>query len=368
MTSMSQDNLAAREEKTHDLDLEQSSSVVPGGIATTESRAEVASLRRSDWKRQPDHAVVAESSAIKNLVMTAGVGVICGFVGAAGYLYFVGPKPSESSSTAEQSGSGSEKAVAKKKKSDFSGTRTVMESNSHGAAWIPGFTSSDDAETLKKQIANLVQRLDGLTERLDRMTRPKDETPPVLHTMQVKMVALAKAVDDVSSLPGKFRQSDRRFEILQAEIKTLRSRIEALAVANGRAEREASSPAPAASIPAAAAPPAANGQDPNPTMELGIKLLQRGQNGSAREVFARLQNAHPNDARVWYFAALAAGLTTGNWEGEAKQFVDKGVERERSGSPSTAEVDAALKTRVPIEGMPWLNSLRKQGLSANHAP
>ena len=68
---------------------------------------------------------------------------------------------------------------------------------------------------------------------------------------------------------------------------------------------------------------------------------------------------------MWYFGALAAGLTSGDWNGEAKQFVEKGIERERAGTPPTAQIDAALTTRTPIEGEPWLNSLRRQALNAN---
>lgn len=372
---MSKDSLAEPEPKSHDLDQERPNSGVPTVIATTEHTSELAAHRQAGPRRKPDHGPndrrddsaqweqsrVQQSSSIKNLAMTCGLGLICGVLGAGGYLYFLSPKSNESSSSAEQSEPSAPKATAKKKKSEFSGTRTVMESNSPGAAWIPGFTSSEDAETFKAQIASIVQRLDRLTERVDRMTRPSDETPPVLRTMQIKMVELAKAVDDVASLPAKVRQCDTRLETLLAEIKSMRSRVDALA-SGERAALANDSPAPPPGG-AATAPPAAS-QPPNPTMELGIKLLQRGQNASAREVFARLENAQPNDARVWYFAALAAGLASGDWEGEAKQLVEKGIERERNGSPSTAEVNAALKTRVPIEGMPWLNSLRRQALGS----
>jgi hypothetical protein len=306
---------------------------------------------------------------MKNLLMTVGVSLICGALGAAGYFHFLGPKPDESasSSSVEKSDSGSGKGAAKRRKSDFSGTQSVMESNSHGAAWIPGFTSADDIETLKGQIANLAQRFDGLTERVDRMTRPKDETPPVLRTMQIKMADLARAMDNVAALPAKVRECETHLETLQEEIKSLRLQIESQR--NGQGRREAASTELA--LPrqtGASAPPSGVRNDEGPQMELGISLLQRGQYASACEVFDRLREAQPRDARVWYFAGLAAGLASGKWEGEAKQFVDKGIDLERKGSPATAQVDAALATRVPIEGVPWLNSLRRQALSAKNSP
>jgi TolA-binding protein len=301
-----------------------------------------------------------------NFLMTAGVGLICGVVGAAGYFYFLGPKSNDSAEP-EQTESHSGKQAVKKKKSEFSGTQTVMESNSHGAAWIPGFTSQEDAETLKKQIANLVRRFDGLTERVDRMTRPKDETPPVLHTLQIKMEELARAMDEVSMLPAKVRRNDSRVETLREEIRTLRSRVEALTGGAARIETPALA-SPRANTAVAAPQPKSDIEDGGPQMDLGISLLQRGQYVSAREVFERLQNADPRDARVWYFAALATGLSTGKWDGDAKKFADEGIELERKSSPSTADVDAALATRVPIEGVPWLNSLRRRALTAKTKP
>jgi chaperonin cofactor prefoldin len=303
-------------------------------------------------------------SMMKNILMTAGISLICGVVGAAGYSHFFGPKSADASAAKNKPDSKSVKASDGKKKSSFSGTESVMESNSRGASSIPGFTASEDADTLKKQIADLMERVDGLSARIDRLSRPKDETPPVLHTMQIKMGELARLMDDVSSLPAKVRHYDNRVESLQEEIKTLRSRIESLT----SDKSEGSNSKRASPDKSGAAPEAIKDQAESPTMELGVTLLERGQYASAREIFMRLELAQPRDARVWYFGALAAGLTSGKWDGEAKQFVEKGIERERAGTPSTAEIDAALATRKPITGESWLNSLRRNALNPNRAP
>ena len=207
--------------------------------------------------------------------------------------------------------------------------------------------------------------LDG--ERIDRVSRPKDETPPVLRTMQIKMGELAREIDEVAQLPARVRHYDNQLETLREEVKSLRNRIESMAGASaGTGPRGASTsgltlPSPAASSgPMAEIEPAAT----DPTMALGIDLLQRGQQATAREVFLRLQVAHPNDARVWYFSALSEGLTSGNWDGEAKRLAEKGLECERAGHPSTATIDAALATRTPIKGEDWIASLRRRVLSA----
>ncbi len=100
-------------------------------------------------------------------------------------------------------------------------------------------------------------------------------------------------------------------------------------------------------------------------MDLGISLLERGQYATAREVFLRLQAAQANDARVWYLSALAEGLTSGDWKGEARKLAERGLECERAGHPSTAQVDAALATRTPIKGQDWIASLRSRILSVS---
>ena len=290
---MSQDNPSSQQPETHEPYQERQDPAPPVSIATTDPSVESAMEHQSDWKRHPDGTVSVattqiceprlreasqdqgrgkkqgdqrarrrddkdqdrgreeddghdeqpperdqprqqQPSMMKNLLMTAGVALICGVIGAAGYLYFLGAKPEKSPSSQKKPDSESAKEATEKKKSGFSGTESVMESNSRGASSIPGFTAADDADTLRKQIADLMQRVDGLSARVDRMTRPKDETPPVLHTMQIKMAELARVMDEVASLPAKVRYYDNRLETMQEEIKTLRSRIESLT--GGRVE------------------------------------------------------------------------------------------------------------------------------------
>jgi hypothetical protein len=100
-------------------------------------------------------------------------------------------------------------------------------------------------------------------------------------------------------------------------------------------------------------------------LELGISLLERGQFASACEIFQRLQVAATNDARVWYLSALAEGLTSGDWDGLAKRLAEKGLERERAGTPSTAQIDTALATRTSTKGESWIASLRRRILGVN---
>jgi predicted RNase H-like nuclease (RuvC/YqgF family) len=92
---------------------------------------------------------------------------------------------------------------------------------------IPSVSSAKDADMVKQQIKDLSQRVDQLRARVDGVTRPTDETPPSMRTMQIKMSELAREMVDIATLPAAYRQYDNRLETLKEELKTLRARIEA---------------------------------------------------------------------------------------------------------------------------------------------
>ncbi len=92
-----------------------------------------------------------------------------------------------------------------------------------------------------------------------------------------------------------------------------------------------------------------------------VNLLRDRQFPGASAAFRTLTASHPDDARVWYYAALANGYATGQWRGETEDLVNKGVDRERAGTPSAAEVDAAFAEILPPgPGRDWLSFYRQR--------
>lgn len=321
--------------------------------------------QRGERDDRQDKPRQKQPSMMKNLLITGGVALVFGVLGAMGYSYFFGSKSGGSSSEQSKgkSESGSKKESSSKKSSGGgSGKESGKESNAQAAtsSSIPGFTSAEDADTLKRQIMDLMQRVDRLGERVDRMSRPKDETPPVLHTLQIKVRELAREMDDLASLPAQVRHYDNRLETLQEDLKTLRARIESMQGGS------VAGTTPGVTLPSGKSAHGSvgeSGSSTNPTLDLGIGLLERGEYATAREIFLRLQAAQPDDARVWYLSALAEGLTKGNWQGEPQRLAEKGLECERAGNPPTADIDAALATHTPIKGEDWIASLRRRVLS-----
>ena len=94
-------------------------------------------------------------------------------------------------------------------------------------------------------------------------------------------------------------------------------------------------------------------------MDDAVKLFKANKFKEAEDQFLKMTEANPNDARVWYFAALSNGLATGKWDGKTAELVQKGIEREKAGSPKPAEIDTAFRDLTTATGKDWLAGYRK---------
>ena len=83
-----------------------------------------------------------------------------------------------------------------------------------------------------------------------------------------------------------------------------------------------------------------------------IEVKLAGMVEEARRI--RFGRSFPDDARVWYFTALANGLTSKKWTGETEELVTRGIERERYGTPPAADIDAAFSGLTRTNGKDWL--------------
>jgi hypothetical protein len=187
---------------------------------------------RDQQRSGDDRSRQHQPSMMKHLLITAGVALVCGVIGAMGYAYLFGPNSKGSSPEGSQgkSDSSSKKESGSKEKSG-GGESTESGKGSNAQALttnsIPGFSSVKDADMLKQQIKDLSRRVDHLRERVNGVTQPTDATPLALRTMQIKMSELTHAVADVAAVPAAYRQYDYRLKTLNEELKILRERIDA---------------------------------------------------------------------------------------------------------------------------------------------
>lgn len=300
----------------------------------------------------------------RNALISAGVGLAAGLIGAGILLYFFGPSKSESSQTPSRGQSGARTKARSEDRSSSKGSDkgTGADETSQSGSAIPGFTRAEDADTLRRQIEHLAERIDQLGQRLDTLPPLRDQVPPDLRTLQIRVGDLSRTIGEVGNLPSRFRRLESRFEVSQQELKTLRDRVSL------SHEREAAGVSEENTMPAAVTarplvaitPPSAVEDQADVAWAQGVALFRSGNYPEASNVFRQLQVTRPADARVWYYSALAVGMTTGDWNHSARELVERGIKCERAGMPERNQIDVAFTGLTESQGRKWLNTYRGQ--------
>ena len=91
-----------------------------------------------------------------------------------------------------------------------------------------------------------------------------------------------------------------------------------------------------------------------------MSQFREGKYREAYDVFRKLIQSHPDDARVWYYAALSYGLATGDWGKMTETMVQEGVAREKAGKPPKPEIDSAFAGLTKQTGKEWLDYYRRR--------
>lgn len=241
-----------------------------------------------------------------------------------------------------------------------------------------------DSSTAESQ--NLADRVDRLKAQVDRLQRKTDRQanqgpPPEVAALQVRVADLTESTNGLAPLPSKVDHIDNRLRELSSTLTTLREDLAATQTRYGRTPRLASSGSgprvvnnvttPAAPTTALAPLPGnrrpgtdgattAAGRTNDGGLARGAALFHKGQYKAANEVFGTLEPADPQDARVWYYAALSRGLSTNDWTDASIRLVEKGVAREQAGTPKTSLIDAEFRALTSATGKDWLAAYRKR--------
>jgi hypothetical protein len=222
-------------------------------------------------------------------------------------------------------------------------------------------------------MTGLVSRVDEISTKLDRLQLDvdhvsKNATPPDLAPIDKRLSLLeglprkVEAMDArVSALPAKIDQEGRKITTLMADMEGVRNQVISLRSElpmKGISETAARSERPGTETtsepPREIAPPVAL------SLDRGIELFKQGKYDQASESFASLTRSHPDDARSWYYAALARGLATRDWKGETEKLVTEGVNRESAGKPEKSQIDSAFSDLTSTTGKEWLAFYRRR--------
>jgi len=222
------------------------------------------------------------------------------------------------------------------------------------ASPAPTDATAGEVKDLKTQVEGLTGRLKALQGKVDEL--PKPEPAPDLKPVHGKVEELAKSVASVTPLSEKVDKLDERIGGVEGSVKSVKDELSGLTDEVKKLTEAAAKPAAAAPAPAAAS---TGDADAGKALAEGADLFKSAKYKEADAVFSKLEAGGAKDARVYYYAALTHGMTTGDWQGETvKKTAARGAELEKAGSPKAGEVDAAFSD-LPVNIKAWLTFFRK---------
>jgi hypothetical protein len=223
-----------------------------------------------------------------------------------------------------------------------------------------------DAKASKSAVDALTSRIAGVQAELGTLGRElarlegrlnaKTNAPPALPDLAPLRTRIDELVAEnrrLSPLPATFESLRQRVGALDKGLNALRTEVAAVPKqidASLNALKDAMVPrsAPNQVSPADIA------------RDVGALLFRDAKYAAAREVFLTLVQYYPNDARLWYYAALANGLISGDWAGDSERLVRRGLACEQEGLPKRSDIDAQFSTLTREQGKDWLEEWRKR--------
>jgi hypothetical protein len=290
------------------------------------------------------------------------LGLILGLGGAWVYGHFFGAE------TKDNDKSGSGPASKQGKSSGGSSESNGSSTPNSGAVDIAGFGSPDEARNLNAKIEELSERIDRLRMRLDRLKPDSQTPPPGLSGLQIRIGELSREVDDVAYLPEQVRRMQNELDDLKQKVRSQDSSTSTSASSPSGQPKTGQAVAPSArgsgrtSGPRPDEPAVIDLNDTSDALNQGMRLLEERRPVVALGLFRALEVKEPTDARIWYLAALATGGATEDWNGEARQLVDRGLALERADSPASTQVNLILERlrQNNGRGIDWINAYRRQ--------
>ena len=233
----------------------------------------------------------------------------------------------------------------------------------HDGPTTPIPSVGEEVLAIKSRVAGIAGLIDRLGKQIDGIYlkgTSVSQTRTSIKAVEERLVTLSESIrqvpllaERVGSLEGGVKAASESVQRLQADVREASDALKSLPKP-ARPEAPGADQVMKDGATGAIMPKA--GLDLSP----GVEAFKRGDYVSALKTFRASTREHPDDARVWYFTALAHGLATGQWTGETEDLVNKGVEREKAGTPSPAEIDSEFSVLTKANGRDWLSFFRKR--------
>jgi hypothetical protein len=278
----------------------------------------------------------APADPLKGLILTAVLALAFGMIGAYAERHFLEGPP---------------------------GQAGAADANANQPAGPEAEGVGPTTKDLSEKLAGLSDRVDAVTHRLD--TLPKPAPPPDLSDLQVRVADLKEATEEIAPLREAIKRVDGRLDEIGQMVHSLGDELHAASSRVGTSRTTSAGngngigrttttediiPAPAPEKPVK-----------EEALERGAELFRQHKYQEALDFFSKLEQNHPDDARVWYYAALAHGFAKNQWTDDGTgRLVEKGIERERAGTPPSPVIDQTFKDLTSDTGKDWLAAYRKR--------
>ena len=227
----------------------------------------------------------------------------------------------------------------------------------------------------EKEIARLDDRVTSLSEQDKQLESrlesiPKPAVPPDLAPLEQKVARVDELVRQVEAigkkvdpLPQRLEQLDHKIAEFDAKLDGVRQEDSA-AKNHSTTDRESSSSRAEGSSPDVAADSspasAGHGEPDDSVLATGEAQFREKRYGEAYDIFKKLMQTNPDDARVWYYAALSYGLGSRDWGNMTKMMIQQGVAKEKAGKPQKSVIDTAFAGLTKETGKEWLDFYRRR--------
>jgi peptidoglycan hydrolase CwlO-like protein len=220
-------------------------------------------------------------------------------------------------------------------------------------------TPFPDLEQKVAQIGQLSQQIEAIGKKLDPLPAQLAESEKKVTELDTKLKGaqvgqLSQQIEAIGKkldpLPAQLVQSEKKVTELEAKLDELRKEV---SVAHSRAPADRSRDGSPAS--------SEKGESSVDTaLEPGVSQFRSARYREAYDVFQKLEQSHPDDARVWYYAALSYGLSSNDWGQTTRSMVEQGVTQEKSGHPQKSVIDSAFAGLTKETGKEWLDFYRRR--------
>lgn len=227
----------------------------------------------------------------------------------------------------------------------------------------PGTT---EETAIQSKVDDLAAQVEKLQSRMDR--RPSPVTSREIEPLKEQLASLQplpQKLNDLdtrlSPLPAQVDEHGKKLTAIVGDIGNVRKQVESLKTeVQASAKTEAGKKNDESLIQTSNETPGESEPSHSMALEPGMDLFQKKHYDRASEYFQSMTKGMPNDARVWYLAAISRGLATNNWKGETEKLVKEGIEREKAGKPGKEKIDSTFDKLTKETGKDWLEFFRRQ--------